>query len=129
MLAPRSFLQHGGPHLIATRLSPRRALVPALVLLTLPLAGCGGDVRSKPADACAAEPVPPKDRDAASMPVAATAAAERKIHIDNFTYDPAEVTVAVGTKVTWVNRDDVPHTATSSAKPKVFDSKTLDTDQ
>jgi plastocyanin len=31
--------------------------------------------------------------------------------------------------VTWINRDDVPHTATSTAKPKAFDSGALDTDQ
>ena len=52
-----------------------------------------------------------------------------KIVIDNFAFQPKELTVAVGTEVTWVNRDDVPHTATSTAKPKAFDSGTLDTDQ
>jgi amicyanin len=102
---------------MATRPSLRGALPLALVLFVLPLAGCG-DVPSKAADATAAKPTATKP-----------APAEQKIHIDNFTFDPAEVTVAVGTKVTWVNRDDVPHTATSTAKPKVFDSKTLDTDQ
>jgi plastocyanin len=52
-----------------------------------------------------------------------------QIVIDNFAYQPKEVTVAVGTKVVWVNRDDVPHTATSTAKPKAFDSGSLDTNQ
>jgi plastocyanin len=56
-------------------------------------------------------------------------AAEQQIVIDNFCFQPAEVTVAAGTKVTWLNRDDVPHTATSTARPKAFDSGTLDTDQ
>ena len=55
--------------------------------------------------------------------------APAKVFIDNFTFDPPTLTVSVGTEVTWVNRDDVPHTATSSAKPKAFDSGTLDTDQ
>jgi plastocyanin len=50
------------------------------------------------------------------------------IVIDNFTFNPAEITIPAGTKVTWVNHDDVPHTATSSVKPKRFDSGTLDTD-
>jgi plastocyanin len=31
--------------------------------------------------------------------------------------------------VTWINRDDVPHTATSTAKPRLFDSGALDTDE
>jgi plastocyanin len=51
-----------------------------------------------------------------------------QITIDNFRFSPRELTVTAGTKVTWVNNDDVPHTATSSAKPRSFDSKTLDTD-
>jgi plastocyanin len=52
-----------------------------------------------------------------------------RVVIDNFTFRPATLTVKAGTKVTWVNRDDVPHTATSSAKPRLFNSGTLDTDE
>jgi plastocyanin len=57
-----------------------------------------------------------------------TAEVVKQIKIDNFTFDPPVLTVSVGTKVTWFNHDDVPHTATSTRKPKVFDSGTLDTD-
>ncbi len=49
-----------------------------------------------------------------------------RVVIDNFAYAPREITVAPGTRVSWVNRDDVPHTVTSTAKPKVFDSGALD---
>jgi plastocyanin len=56
-------------------------------------------------------------------------AAPVQVRIDNFTFAPAELTIPPGTKVTWVNHDDVPHTATSSAKPRRFDSGTLDTDE
>ncbi len=59
----------------------------------------------------------------------APAATESAVQIDNFMFKPKELSVAVGTKVTWVNKDDVPHTATSSDEPAAFDSKTLDTDQ
>jgi plastocyanin len=52
-----------------------------------------------------------------------------EVRIDNFTFDPPQLTVSAGTKVTWINHDDVPHTATSTAKPKAFDSGTLDTDE
>jgi plastocyanin len=48
-----------------------------------------------------------------------------EIVIQNFAFEPATLTVKVGTKVTWVNRDDDPHTAT--ATDKRFNSKTLDT--
>ncbi len=52
----------------------------------------------------------------------------QKIVIDNFTYSPAQLTIPVGTQVTWVNHDDVPHTVTSTSKPKLFDSGTMDAD-
>jgi plastocyanin len=43
-----------------------------------------------------------------------------EVTIDNFTFGPKELTVAVGTTVKWVNHDDIPHTT--------FRSKALDTD-
>ena len=51
----------------------------------------------------------------------------REVKIDNFTFGPAELTVVVGTTVTWTNRDDIPHTVVST--DKVFKSKVLDTDE
>jgi plastocyanin len=58
----------------------------------------------------------------------AKSASPYQITIDNFAFNPQKLTVPIGAKVTWVNRDDVPHTATSTKKPRLFDSKTLDTD-
>jgi plastocyanin len=48
------------------------------------------------------------------------------VTIDNFTFTPPELTVAVGTTVKWVNHDDIPHTVVE--KNKAFRSKALDTD-
>lgn len=53
-------------------------------------------------------------------------AAATKITIDNFSFTPADVTVPIGTTITWVNHDDVPHTVVSNDKK--FKSKALDTD-
>ena len=50
---------------------------------------------------------------------------DTSVTIDNFTFSPAELTVKVGTTVTWTNHDDIPHTVVSAGK---FRSKTLDTD-
>jgi plastocyanin len=47
------------------------------------------------------------------------------VMIDNFTFEPAQLTVKVGTTITWKNRDDIPHTVVAAGK---FRSKTLDTD-
>jgi plastocyanin len=48
------------------------------------------------------------------------------VTIDNFTFGPKELTVAVGTTVKWVNHDDIPHTVVE--KNTTFRSKALDTD-
>jgi plastocyanin len=55
-------------------------------------------------------------------------AKENEVVIDNFSFKPAKLTVKVGTKVNWVNHDDAPHTVTSKARPRTFDSGSLDTD-
>jgi plastocyanin len=57
---------------------------------------------------------------------ASTPAAGASVTIANFAFDPAEITVPVGTTVTWTNQDDVPHTVTSDDK-KTFGSAGLDT--
>jgi plastocyanin len=49
------------------------------------------------------------------------------VKIDNFSFGPGTVTVAVGTNVVWTNRDDIPHTVVST--DGVFKSKVLDTDE
>lgn len=57
---------------------------------------------------------------------AAAAMGSVQIEIRNFAFVPNEITVAPGTRVEWVNRDESPHTAT--AVKREFDSKALDTD-
>lgn len=53
--------------------------------------------------------------------------AATEIKIDNFTFAPGTITVAPGTTVQWINRDDIPHTVVSEDKT-TFKSKPLDTD-
>ena len=55
------------------------------------------------------------------------APASMEVKIDNFSFGPGALTVAVGTTVTWTNRDDIPHTVVST--DGVFKSKVLDTDE
>jgi len=40
---------------------------------------------------------------------AAAQAAANEVSIDNFAFNPKVVTIAAGSKLTWRNRDDVPH--------------------
>jgi plastocyanin len=59
---------------------------------------------------------------ATDQPSAATA-----VTIDNFSFGPQTLTVPVGATVTWVNRDDIPHTSVST--DGLFKSKVMDTDE
>jgi 3',5'-cyclic-AMP phosphodiesterase len=54
-------------------------------------------------------------------------AADPTVTIDNFTFTPKTLTIQRGEKVTWTNKDDVPHKVVSVDKK--FSSKALDTDQ
>ena len=49
-----------------------------------------------------------------------------QVKIDNFVYSPVPLTVKVGTQVTWINHDDIPHTVDSTQGK--FKSPALDTD-
>ncbi len=51
----------------------------------------------------------------------------KEVTIDNFSFRPQTLVVRAGTAVTWVNRDDVPHTVLSRDK-KTLASPALDTD-
>ena len=88
------------------------SLIACAALLAL-LAGCARKTVATTAPASASATAP---------------AGEPQVTIDNFAFTPQELTIASGTKVTWLNRDDVPHTATSSDSPPKFNSKALDTD-
>lgn len=60
--------------------------------------------------------------------IGATAAERPKpkthtVTIENFRFQPASLTVARGDTIVWINKDLVPHTATS--KSGAFDSKVI----
>jgi plastocyanin len=59
---------------------------------------------------------------------AAAPAAPDQVVIDNYAFGPATLTVARGTTVTWVNKDDDPHTVVSDGDTKLFKSSAIDTD-
>jgi len=50
-----------------------------------------------------------------------------QVVIDNFVYSPVPLAVKIGTTVTWVNHDDIPHTVDSTDRK--FKSAALDTDE
>lgn len=98
-------------------------------------AGVGGN--EGPQATAPASPEPSQDKAMSSMNMPARAAGSAAattqkaaepnvVTIENFNFQPSTLTVKKGTKVTWINRDDVPHTADDTEKR--FKSGTLDTD-
>lgn len=68
-----------------------------------------------------------QDGEAAAQQRSAPKAGD-KVKIKDFLYDPEAITVSAGTKLTFTNQDDAPHTATSGSSPTgdgVFDTGTL----
>lgn len=53
-------------------------------------------------------------------------AKETRIEIKDFSFQPKLITIPVGARVIWVNKDEEPHTGTSTER--IFVSKALDTD-
>ena len=53
------------------------------------------------------------------LPLSPARCEDMTVNIDNFTFEPAQLTVKVGTTVTWNNRDDIPHTVVSRGKIQV----------
>jgi len=65
--------------------------------------------------------------DMAPRPLQVAAVQPNTVAIDNFAFGPQTLTVAPGTTVSWVNKDDEPHTVVSADDPKLFKSGALDT--
>jgi len=61
------------------------------------------------------------------LPAFAQKAPAGAISIDNFTFNPKQLTVKTGTTVTWSNHDDIPHGIASSSNAFTR-SKPLTTD-
>jgi plastocyanin len=60
--------------------------------------------------------------------IASEKQATNVVTIDNFSFLPQTLTVPVGTQVTWINRDDIPHTVLSVDETTIV-SPALDTDE
>jgi plastocyanin len=61
-----------------------------------------------------------------ALAIDASAIDAPSIQIEKFAFAPKEITVTPGTKITWTNHDETPHTIIASDQS--FKSKAMDTD-
>ena len=99
---------------------------PVLIAMALGLSACGGGDDSD--TSTVTEPAESSTEESGSNANAPAPSGEapraEKVEIADFAYDPDPVTVQVGGKVTWLNQDSAPHTAT--AEDGSFDTGTLE---
>lgn len=62
----------------------------------------------------------------AAPPLRQAAGTPQSISIQDFAFGPAELTIIPGTTVTWTNRDQAPHTVTTTGGAGPLDSGTID---
>jgi plastocyanin len=97
------------------------ALAGGAILLT----ACGSDSGDSSSGGQAATATAPSTESSNRQPApSGEAARAEKVEIVEFTYEPDPVVVQVGGKVTWINQDSAPHTAT--ADDGSFDTGTLE---
>lgn len=108
----------------------RNRLALAAILAGVALAGCGGvptsAAESEPAGGPGV-PVSSSTTTAATTRVAEaggpSAAGAAAVEVRQFRFMPGDLEVETGTTVTWTNRDDILHTATSGATPGTPDGR------
>lgn len=93
---------------------------PAVLAL---LAGCGSSSSSS-SSAAAAASTPASTSSATSTP-AAGAGKTVNVTYQTIAIHPAKITVTVGTKIKWTNKDSIIHTVSTESGPSQFDSGNL----
>lgn len=97
---------------------------PALIALAFGLSACGGGDDDDTSTVTESTTETSSETGASAPAPSGEAARAEKVAIVDFAYDPDPVIVQVGGKVTWLNQDSAPHTAT--AEDGSFDTGTLE---
>jgi len=105
-------------------MKPKAWLAPALIAASLALAACGGDSGGDGSTDTGASTATTTESTGSTTAPSGEAQRAEKVEIVEFTYGPDPVRVQVGGKVTWLNEDTAPHTAT--AEDGSFDTGTLE---
>jgi plastocyanin len=93
-----------------------------LLLVSMSLAACGSSTSSTSSTSSSSHAAAATTHTTATS-AAAPSTGPVSVSIKGYAFQPATITVAPGTKVTFTNHDQTAHTATSTAK--AFDTGTL----
>jgi len=106
-----------------------RFLPAILIAVVFVLSACGTTTSSSPeaseAESTAATPSESAAASEASEPSEA-AGAEETVRLSQFAFDPVELTIAVGTEVSFVNADSAAHTVTEGTDGTAVDDPIID---
>ncbi len=107
-------------------MNPKTLFTPVLIAMAFGLSACGGGDGGDTSTVTESVESSTEESDQGASAPALSGEAPRaeKVEIADFAYDPDPVTVQVGGKVTWLNLDSAPHTAT--AEDGSFDTGTLE---
>lgn len=100
----------------------KKSIVTMFVLLALVLAACTTAPAPTTSVPVAVQPTA-ANTEAATAAQPATGGAAVAVTIQNYAFDPSNLTIKTGTTVTWTNMDSVNHTVTSDTG--LFDSGEL----
>ena len=103
----------------------RLAIVPALLALVLAACGSSGSSSTEPPASTTAPST------AASEAPASAAASEAgsedvRVTLESFQFDPTELTIPAGTRVTFLNSDSAAHTVTEGTDGEAVDGPIID---
>ena len=90
------------------------ALLLSCLALGLVVAGCGGDDEDDGGEAAETTEQP---ADTAAEDTGGAAGGGKEVGMEGIQFDPAELTVKVGTTVKWTNNESVPHDVTKEDGP------------
>jgi plastocyanin len=109
----------------------RPAIVPFVLALVLAACGGGGapsEAASRAASSTAASEAAASaaPSEAASAEASAGGSEAVRVRLDGFVFDPAELTIAVGTQVSFLNADGAAHTVTEGVDAEAAESPIID---
>jgi plastocyanin len=108
----------------------RSPLAPAI--LSLVLVACGGGGASEgapstaPSAAATSEEPSAASSDSASAAPSEAGSETMRVRLDGFVFDPAELTIPVGTEVSFLNADSAPHTVTEGVDGEAAEGPFID---